>query len=274
MHHQPDGAAFDVVLLLHVGCVVVGLVTTVDRGRHRRPAPPPPRLGRRRCPSPLRRYFRPGVNWAGRTVYGIPVFGFALLAMSQGAYALGDGWVLGGLALFAAVALLAEGVMWPAERRLQAAVDRRRDGRRHGAGTHVDGPRCDADGPGGRALPWSSWWRGRSSWWPSPELTRRTGPPRGPVLVCHVMSLPRSVSRSPLRSAAAAAPQLGGGRCRPAAPHPSRRRTDRHRRRRPSRRHRSRRRRNRPPRRTTSRTTGSRCYRRRRRSPSPSRRPG
>ena len=27
MHHQPDGAAFDVVLLLHVGCVVVGLVT-------------------------------------------------------------------------------------------------------------------------------------------------------------------------------------------------------------------------------------------------------
>ena len=28
MHHQPDGAAFDIVLLLHVGCVVVGLVTT------------------------------------------------------------------------------------------------------------------------------------------------------------------------------------------------------------------------------------------------------
>ena len=27
MHHQPDGAAFDIVLLLHVGCVVVGLVT-------------------------------------------------------------------------------------------------------------------------------------------------------------------------------------------------------------------------------------------------------
>ena len=62
-------------------------------------------------PEPLRRYFRPGVNWAGRTVYGIPVFGFALLAMSQGAYALGDGWVLGGLALFVAFALLAEGVV-------------------------------------------------------------------------------------------------------------------------------------------------------------------
>ena len=121
MHHQPDGAAFDIVLLLHVGCAVVGLVTTAaaaataTRLRRRLRASTP-------LPEPLRRYFRPGVNWAGRTIYGIPVFGFALLAMSQGAYALGDGWVLAGLVLFAAVALLAEGVLWPAERRLQAAV--------------------------------------------------------------------------------------------------------------------------------------------------------
>ncbi|MGO9854715.1 MAG: hypothetical protein ACLPYY_06720 [Acidimicrobiales bacterium] len=121
MPHQPDGAAFDVVLLLHVGCVVVGLVTTLaaatTAGRLRR-------LLRSSAPLPetLRRYFRPGVNWAGRVVYGIPVFGFALLAMSQGAYALGESWVLAGLAIFAAAALLAEGVLWPAERRLQAAL--------------------------------------------------------------------------------------------------------------------------------------------------------
>lgn len=121
MHHQPDGPAFDIVLLLHVACVVAGLVTTTTaaataarlRRLVRASAP---------LPEPLRRYFRPGVNWAGRTVYGIPVFGFALLAMSQGAYALGDGWVLGGLALFVAFALLAEGVLWPAERRLQVVV--------------------------------------------------------------------------------------------------------------------------------------------------------
>ena len=121
MHHQPDGAAFDVVLLLHVGCVVVGLVTAATAGatatRLRRLLGSPLPL-----PEPLRRYFRPGVNWAGRTVYGIPVFGFALVAMSQGAYALGDGWVLGGLALFAAIALLGEGVLWPTERRLQLAL--------------------------------------------------------------------------------------------------------------------------------------------------------
>ncbi len=135
MHHQPDGAAFDVVLLLHVGCVVVGLVTTTTATTT---ATRLRRLVRASAPVPetLRRYFRPGVNWAGRTIYGIPAFGFALLAMSQGAYALGDGWVLGGLALFVAVALLAEGVMWPAERRLQTAVD--------SAGTTA-GPVPDAD---------------------------------------------------------------------------------------------------------------------------------
>ena len=121
MHHQPDGAAFDIVLLLHVACVVIGLVTaataaaTATRLRRLLGSSQP-------VPEPLRRYFRPGVNWAGRTIYGIPVFGFILIAMSQGAYALGQGWVLGGLALFGGVALVAEGVMWPAEQRLRVAL--------------------------------------------------------------------------------------------------------------------------------------------------------
>src|SRR5271154_4821770 len=121
MHHQPDGPAFDIVLLLHVCCVVVGVVTTATA------AATATRLRRLHgsslpLPDPLRRYFRPGVNWAGRTVYGIPVFGFALVAMSQGAYALGDGWVLGGLIIFAVLVLVGEGVLWPAERRLQVAL--------------------------------------------------------------------------------------------------------------------------------------------------------
>jgi hypothetical protein len=121
VHHQPDGPAFDVVLILHVGCVVVGLSTTVasalTAGRLRtllRTAVP--------LPDAVRRYFRPGVNWAGRTIYGIPVFGFGLLALSHGAYALADGWVMGGLAILVGVVLLAEGVLWPAERRLQTSL--------------------------------------------------------------------------------------------------------------------------------------------------------
>lgn len=121
MHNQPSGAAFDVVLLLHVACVVVGIVTVATAAATARRLA---RLARNAAPLPesLRRYFRPGVNWAGRTIYGIPVFGFALLGMSHGAYALTDLWVLSGAVIFVALALLAEGVLWPAERRLQLAV--------------------------------------------------------------------------------------------------------------------------------------------------------
>jgi hypothetical protein len=121
MHHQPDGAAFDIVLLLHVVCVVVGIVTTVTA------AATAARLRRLLgtsvpLPEPVRRYFRPGINWAGRAIWGIPVFGFALLALSQGAYGLRDGWVTGGLVIFVVMALLAEGVLYPAERRVQAGL--------------------------------------------------------------------------------------------------------------------------------------------------------
>ena len=121
VHHQPDGPAFDVVLILHVGCVVVGLTTTVAGavnaarlGTLLRTATP--------LPDTVRRYFRSGVNWAGRTLYGIPIFGFGLLALGHGAYGLRDGWVLGGLAIFVGVVLVAEGVLWPAERRLQVSL--------------------------------------------------------------------------------------------------------------------------------------------------------
>jgi hypothetical protein len=121
VHAQPQGPAFDIVLLLHVGCVVAGLATVVTSAataaRLRRLL----RVGRS-LPEAVVRYFRPGVNWGGRLLYGIPIFGFALLAMSHGAYALSDGWVVSGLAVFVVVVVLAEGVLWPAERRIQASV--------------------------------------------------------------------------------------------------------------------------------------------------------
>ncbi len=115
---QPDGAAFDLVLLLHVACVVVGLTTTVTGAAT---ASRVRRLIERTAPlsEAMSRYFAPGVNWAGRVMYGIPLFGFALLAMSQGAYALREAWVLIGLGAFVLLVLVAEGVLWPAERRLQ-----------------------------------------------------------------------------------------------------------------------------------------------------------
>jgi hypothetical protein len=76
----------------------------------------------------LARYFRPGVNWVGRGIYGIPVFGLLLLALSDGAYSLRDGWVIGGLFILVGTVLVAEGALWPAERRLQVALVPLREG--------------------------------------------------------------------------------------------------------------------------------------------------
>jgi hypothetical protein len=121
VHQPPDGPAFDIVLILHVGCVVAGLVTVATSAST---AVRLSRLLRDSAPLPeaVLRYFRPGVNWAGRSVYGIPLFGFLLLALSHGAYSLRDGWVMTGLTIFVGVVLVTEGMLWPAERRLQASL--------------------------------------------------------------------------------------------------------------------------------------------------------
>jgi uncharacterized membrane protein len=116
----PSGAAYDLVLLAHVACVVIAIASIVVSGvaaarlRTTRPGEP--------IPEAIRRYFAPGVNWAGRTLFGVPVLGFVLLGMSRGVYSLDDEWVLIGLALWAAVAFGAEGVLWPAERRIQTRL--------------------------------------------------------------------------------------------------------------------------------------------------------
>ena len=194
------------MLLLHVGCVVVGLVTTATAaataGRLRRLLGSPLPL-----PEALRRYFRPGVNWAGRTVYGIPVFGFALLALSQGAYALGQGWVLGGLAVFAAVALLGEGVLWPAERRLQVALWRPAAIRPTPPGSRsTTTPR---PWPRAAVAAWCCWWPGRSSWWRNPDAATRTGPP-WEVPFCRAL-VGRLISRAGSAQLQPLPPPTGGG---------------------------------------------------------------
>jgi hypothetical protein len=73
-------------------------------------------------PETLARYYAPGVNWAGRVLYGVPLLGIVLLAMSRGVYTFHAAWVQGGLVLWLAIAVAAEGFIWPVERRLQRVV--------------------------------------------------------------------------------------------------------------------------------------------------------
>jgi uncharacterized membrane protein len=113
---------YTILLMLHVLCAVVGFGTMVVTGVQAARA--------RRGPSAsgsegVRRYFRPGVNWAGRALYGVPVFGFSLIGASHGAFRAGEGFVVIGLVLWLAATVLAEAVVWPGERRIQLALTAR-----------------------------------------------------------------------------------------------------------------------------------------------------
>jgi hypothetical protein len=114
--HSRD-AAYDLVLLAHVlaGLVALGAVAAAGLSA----------LALRRwgpTSEPVRRYYRPGVNWAGRILFVVPVLGVVLMAMSHGDWTFADGWITAGLVLWAVAAVAAEMVLWPAERRLQVAV--------------------------------------------------------------------------------------------------------------------------------------------------------
>ncbi len=113
------GAAYDVVLLAHVLVALIGFGAVGVAGAyavvlgHSGP-----------IPESVRRYYRPGVNWAGRILFLVPILGFVLLGMSHGAhaYSSSDGWVMVGLILWVAAALAGEMVLWPDERGLQQLV--------------------------------------------------------------------------------------------------------------------------------------------------------
>ena len=120
----PAGAGYSILLLLHVAAAVVGFgalaATGVQAARVRRGPG-------QESAAALRRYFRPGTNWAARALYGVPLLGAGLLVDSKGAWDAGDGWVVAGLVLWLAATVLAEAVVWPGERRIQVLVTDRWD---------------------------------------------------------------------------------------------------------------------------------------------------
>ncbi len=141
-----NAPGYDLVLLAHVLTAVVGLVAVGVAGGCA--------LALRRAlvaggavPDAIARYYRPGINWAGRVLFLVPVLGIALLAMSGGQWSFADAWVSIGMATWAVVAITAEGLLWPAERRLQEVVAARvtGDGRSPGPVDGVGGPQESAD---------------------------------------------------------------------------------------------------------------------------------
>jgi hypothetical protein len=110
-------AGYDIVLLAHVLSVLVGFGAVATAGGYALA------LGRSGGGSEsIRRYYRPGVNWAGRVLFLVPILGIVLIAMSHGQWSFSDQWIGIGLTLWVVVAMIGELALWPAERRLQVAV--------------------------------------------------------------------------------------------------------------------------------------------------------
>jgi hypothetical protein len=118
-HAVPTDPLYSILLLLHVGTAVVGfgaLALTGVQARRARKGPDGDRA------DGVRRFFRPGINWAARALYAVPVLGFGLISASKGAFAANDGFVLAGLGLWGLATVVAEFVVWPGERRIQEVV--------------------------------------------------------------------------------------------------------------------------------------------------------
>ncbi|MGH9303348.1 MAG: hypothetical protein ACRDZ5_02925 [Acidimicrobiales bacterium] len=127
------GAVYDVVLIAHVAAAVVGFGAIgaggveAANGRH---SPNPAR------DLSLRRFFRPGRDWAAAVIFIVPLIGLGLLfGGDRGDASRAWPWI--GLCIWTAAAALATGVLWPAERRAQrflaALVAPEEEG-------HLDGP--------------------------------------------------------------------------------------------------------------------------------------
>ena len=134
-------AAYDLLLLAHVLCALVGTGATAASGvaawRVRLPGS---------LPGEAARYFRAGPDLAGRTLYGVPVLGVVLVAMSHGVWSFSDTWVVAGVVMWVAAVGIGEGILWPGEAALATLVAAAGGGGTDGTGA-VDAP---GDGsPGG-----------------------------------------------------------------------------------------------------------------------------
>jgi hypothetical protein len=109
------GPGYDLLVVLHALSAVVGFGAVGVTGVYAasaRSAPNPSRDAK------LVRYFRPGTNWAERTMVMTPVLGAIVLAVGDHP-AASQAWPWAGLGCGVGGAGAATGWCWPAERRIQ-----------------------------------------------------------------------------------------------------------------------------------------------------------
>jgi len=116
----PSSKGYDLLLLVHVAVALVTMVAVISSSvaatSLRRAAPSGP------WPPGGARYFAPGRELAGRTLYLIPVTGASLIGISQGAASFGDGFVGIGIVLWLAIALIAERFVFAPAARLRRTI--------------------------------------------------------------------------------------------------------------------------------------------------------
>ncbi|PZS16669.1 MAG: hypothetical protein DLM54_10800 [Acidimicrobiales bacterium] len=115
-----DGIAYDLVLVAHVLSAVVAVGAVLATGAYASVAGRPGALGGQGA---VRRYFRPGTNWLSRVLYAVPILGMVLVVLGHGTGSLGELWLWLSTLLWVLAAALAQGVLWPAERTLQALLE-------------------------------------------------------------------------------------------------------------------------------------------------------
>jgi hypothetical protein len=116
-----EGAAFDVVLGLHVGSALVALGSVAATGAYASMASATAggkKVDARRAQAE-RRFFRPGRNWPARVIFLVPAFGVVLLAMDGGFHRLRQAWLIASIGCWLVAASVALLALWPAEARIQ-----------------------------------------------------------------------------------------------------------------------------------------------------------
>lgn len=110
-----DSGAYKFILLLHILAVVVGIGSQMLNGLYAAKAK---KLGA--AAGGTMQVNLEVSHFAEYFIYAIPVLGFALLGMSDGAFEVGQTWIWLSLVLYVLALGISHGVMFPSAKKMQA----------------------------------------------------------------------------------------------------------------------------------------------------------